>query len=67
MLAIDDEFGALGAVLFADLSLPALGGRTGKQALADGERAKDVWLALCDANEVPAERRYGAGLREPRQ
>jgi len=23
-----------------------------------------IWNALCDASDVPAERRYGVGLRE---
>lgn len=67
MLAIEDEFGALGAVLFSDQALPSLDGRTAKQALAAGESAKVVWLALAEANDVPNDRRYGVGKREPRR
>lgn len=63
MRAIDDEFGALGAVLFSDLGLPELGGRTAVEALADGEHARAVWNALCVQAEVPASRRHGVGMQ----
>ncbi|MBO0823773.1 MAG: DUF3046 domain-containing protein [Actinobacteria bacterium] len=36
-----------------DYVLAALGGRTVNQALADGEEAKVVWRAVCDAFRVP--------------
>jgi hypothetical protein len=36
-----------------DHVLADLGGRTVNQALADGEDAKVVWRAVCDAFRVP--------------
>ena len=42
----------------------ALGGRTAQEALADHVQPRDVWLALCDAMDVPQERRWG---RHPNQ
>jgi hypothetical protein len=36
-----------------DYVLAALGGRTVNQALADGEDAKVVWRAVCEAFRVP--------------
>jgi hypothetical protein len=36
-----------------DYVLAAIGGRTVNQALADGEDAKKVWRAVCDAFHVP--------------
>jgi Protein of unknown function (DUF3046) len=36
-----------------DQVLASLGGRTVNQALADGEDAKAVWRAVCEAFEVP--------------
>ena len=29
-----------------------------------GVAPRAIWNALCDASDVPAERRYGVGLRE---
>ncbi len=66
-IAIAEEFGALGSVLMADLTLRGLGGRTGAEALAAGVPARQVWKALCEAKDVPAERRHGRGLREPQR
>lgn len=66
-LAVDEEFGALGAVLMTDLTLASLGGRTGAEAVAAGMPARQVWHALCEAKEVPHERRHGRGLREPQR
>ena len=66
-IAITEEFGTLGSALMADLALRSLGGRTGAEALAAGVPARDVWRALCDAKEVPANRRHGRGLREPQR
>jgi hypothetical protein len=37
-----------------DQVLAELGDRTVNQALADGEDAKTVWRAVCDAFDVPA-------------
>ena len=66
-IAISEEFGALGSVLMTDLTLGSLGGRTGAEALAAGVPARRVWQALCDAKDVPADRRHGRGLREPQR
>jgi hypothetical protein len=65
--AVDDEFGARGESLVADLVLTGLGHRTAAEALAAGVAPKEVWLALCTETDVPAERRYGAGRLEPRR
>ncbi|SMH47493.1 Protein of unknown function [Rathayibacter oskolensis] len=57
---VDDEFGASYArVLVSDLVLTELDGRTAEQALRDGEEAREVWLALCRANDVPEARWHG--------
>lgn len=42
-----------------DLTLDAVGGRTADDALEAGVPAREVWLALCDALDVPPERRFG--------
>lgn len=66
-LAIEQEFGAgFGAVVVHDLVLPELGGRTAAEALAGGMAPREVWLAVCEANDVPESRRHGAGRPEPR-
>jgi hypothetical protein len=65
--AVADEFGARGGALLADLVLPSLGDRTAVQAMAAGVPPRDVWLALCEETDVPAERRYGAGRLDPRR
>ena len=57
---VDDEFGrAHGRTLTRDHVLFELGNRTAEQAIADGEPLRSVWLALCDAMDVPRERRWG--------
>jgi hypothetical protein len=40
-----------------DHALSALGSRTVNQALADGEDAKVVWRAVCEAFHIPERRR----------
>jgi hypothetical protein len=37
-----------------DQVISGLGGRTVNQALADGEDAKVVWRAVCEAFDVPS-------------
>ena len=65
-IAVDAEFGAgYGGVVVNDLVLATLGGRTAREALDAGVRPRDVWLALCDATDVPEERRHGAGRPMP--
>lgn len=61
-----NEFGsAYAAVVLNDLVLPALGNRTGEQALSAGVAPREVWLALCIETDVPRERRHGVGLPKP--
>ena len=64
---VDDEFGAAyGRSLAVDQVLLALGERTPAQALDEGEDPKAIWLALCDAMDVPPARRLGRD-RTPRR
>jgi len=65
--AVDVEFGARASSLLHDLVLNALGGRTSSEALADGVPPREIWLALCEETDVPADRRYGVGRRELRR
>ncbi|WP_309065273.1 DUF3046 domain-containing protein [Microbacterium sp.] len=64
--AVDDEFGSRANALTHDLILGALG-RTAVEALDAGVPPRDIWLALCEETDVPAERRYGVGRMEPRK
>ena len=51
---MNSQFGeAYAASVAQDYVLSAIGSRTVRQALADGEDAKLVWLAVCDAFDVP--------------
>ncbi|MCM6774174.1 DUF3046 domain-containing protein [Nocardia sp. CDC159] len=51
------EFGvARGDALLNDHTLPALGGRTGAQAIEAGVDPRDVWRALCAEFDVPRSR-----------
>ena len=53
-----DEFGAARAAAVArDHVLADLGGRTVDEALEAGLDPRRVWLAVCDAYEVPSTRR----------
>lgn len=53
-----EQFGAAYADSLAmDQVLPQLGGRTVAEALEDGEPARRVWRAVCEAFEVPARNR----------
>jgi hypothetical protein len=65
--AVRHEFGDdYGRLLTRDLVIPDLGERTADAALSGGVTPRAVWLALCAAMDVPAERRHGAGLPAPR-
>jgi Protein of unknown function (DUF3046) len=67
-LAVSDEFGvAYGSVIMRDVVLEEVGSRTAEQAIGAGESVRTVWLALCRAMDVPPERWYGVGQREPRK
>lgn len=61
---MDDEFGAgYSRVLSSSLVLARVGGRTADQALAAGISPREVWLAVCDVQDVPPERRLGRDIR----
>ena len=67
-LAVSDEFGeAYGRVITHDLVLGSIGGLTAEQALKAGVNTREIWLALCKAADVPANRWYGVGQREPKK
>lgn len=63
--AVAEEFGAFGRVLVRDTVIVELGNRTPDEALAAGLSARDVWIALCRAQEVPPQRWHGAGRPTP--
>jgi len=46
--------------------LAGVGGRTADQALAAGVPPRQVWLAMCDVQDVPAERRLGKDIKPTR-
>ena len=55
---MERRFGAAYAASYAaDQVLSTLGGRTVQQALDDGDDAKQVWRAVCDATAAPASER----------
>lgn len=61
---MDDEFGrGYSKVLADDLVLADLSGRTATAALKDGEDPKKVWFAICDVQDVPADRRWGRDIK----
>jgi hypothetical protein len=66
-LAVSDEFGEYGSVLLRDLVLTRIGGLTAEQGILRGVAPREIWLALCDAMDVPPERRVGVGQREPKK
>lgn len=58
-----DEFGdAYGRTLAQDLTLTEVGGLTAQQAISAGCDPREIWLAICRAADVPADRWYGVGL-----
>jgi hypothetical protein len=55
---MNDEFGPVrAAAVSRDHVLADLGGRTVEQALEAGIDPRKVWLAVCDAYDVPLKRR----------
>jgi hypothetical protein len=64
--AMNEQFGeAYARVIVRDVALAGLNSRTGEEALAAGVPVKDVWLAICEALDVPLSRRHGVGQRKP--
>ena len=60
---MDEEFGVGYARSVAqDQSIGALDGLTAQQALEAGHHPREVWLAVCDAMDVPPQRRLGRDL-----
>jgi len=59
--AVAAEFGdSYGRTVTRDVVLGEFD-RTAADAISAGADARDVWLALCRAMEVPVERRHGVG------
>lgn len=57
---VDEVFGPrYGRTLAADQVLTVLGDRTAGEAVEAGMEPRVVWHALCDAMDVPDERRWG--------
>jgi hypothetical protein len=55
---MSEQFGTARSEMIAhDHVLAALGGRTPDQALAAGLDPKEIWRAVCDAFDVPRNRR----------
>jgi hypothetical protein len=55
---MNEEFGdARAGSIARDHVFADLGGRTVDEALASGMAPKQIWRAVCDAFDVPAERR----------
>ncbi|PPI55548.1 DUF3046 domain-containing protein [Rathayibacter toxicus] len=65
---VDDEFGVdYAPVLISDLVLTELDGRTADQALRGGTELREVWLALCRANDIPEARWHGRDQKRSRR
>lgn len=62
-IAMTDEFGGpYGRALAQDLTLTEVEGLTAQQAISAGYDPRDIWLAICRAADVPADRWYGVGM-----
>jgi hypothetical protein len=65
---MNDEFGAsFSELLLKDLVLLELADQTGQVALASGVDPKNVWLAICKAQDVPPERWQGLNKKTKKQ
>ena len=65
--AVVAEFGdAYGRFIVRDLVLVEFDNRTAEQAIAAGSSAREVWIALCRATDVPKARWHGVGKLPPR-
>jgi hypothetical protein len=61
---MDDEFGAgYSRVLSSTLVLAGVGGLTADEALKAGVSPRSVWLAMCEVQDVPPERRLGRDVK----
>lgn len=60
---VDDVFGrAYGRSIAGDQVIGALGDLTAAQAIEAGLEPRVVWHALCDAMQVPADKRWGSDV-----
>ena len=58
---MNEEFGErYASVLIRDLVLRDLADRTAEACIRDGEDLREVWLAVCRAENVPEARWHGA-------
>lgn len=55
---MEAAFGARATSVAADLVLGDLDRRTADQALADGVPPREVWEAICDAQDLPDDKRW---------
>ena len=63
-----DEFGkSQSEVLIRDLALFELGDKTASVLLAQGEDPRQIWLAICRAQQVPKERWSGLDKKAKKQ
>jgi signal transduction histidine kinase len=63
-LCMEHEFGrGYARVLAADLVLGQLGQLTALEALEKGVDPRRVWLAICDTQDIPLERRLGPDIK----
>ena len=63
-----DEFGkAHSEVIVRDFALLELGDKTAATLLAKGEDPKQIWLAICRAQQVPIERWSGLDKKAKKQ
>jgi hypothetical protein len=63
---MEQEFGGpYGYTVAEQHVLHALDDRTAAEAIEQGEPVRQVWVALCDDLQVPAERRFIADRPKP--
>ena len=63
-----DEFGKpQSEVLIRDLALFELGDKTASVLLAQGEDPRQIWLAICRAQQVPKDRWSGLDKKAKKQ
>ncbi len=63
-----DEFGkAHSDVIIRDFALLELGDKTAAVLLAQGEDPRQIWIAICRAQQVPKERWSGLDKKAKKQ